>query len=257
MLHTRRKLLHPLPSYMCSADYDSRKTNSSEMTCPEPSNIILGRVLKFDQSWDRAGTEIIFSGHIVIAQGAIDEIPSMDGPKISRTKQHKPIPVRWRPPTSTFPLFIFRMMCFCLTFHWDLNFMWEIFREPQGWEDFHVQYLSQINQLSTVQGLVLTTVAVFISTPPPVKQIDYTAYGPYTLLSESLVFSLFGLLFQLYISVIGQSYQKRKTFKALKKNRWLFLCHIIILSIPVYVFGISLLLLLFGEFLSSSRPYYA
>ncbi|KAG2753609.1 hypothetical protein P692DRAFT_20828565 [Suillus brevipes Sb2] len=148
-------------------------------------------------------------------------------------------------------------MCICLTLHSDLEFMWEIFREPNGWETFHNLYLIQINQLSTVQGLVLTTVAVFISTQPPLKQINYAANGPYTLLSESLVFSLFGLLFQLYTSVVGQSYQKKKTFKALKRSRWLFICHIIILSIPVYTFGISLLLLIFAisvtGFLSSSK----
>ncbi|KAG2346347.1 hypothetical protein BDR05DRAFT_959190 [Suillus weaverae] len=148
------------------------------------------------------------------------------------------------------------MMCFCLTLHSNLDFMWEIFRERDGWEHFHTLYLAQIHQLSTVQGLVLTTVAVFISTPPPLKQIDYADDVPYTLLSESLVFALFGLLSQLYISVVGQSYQKQKTFKALKRSRWLFLCHIIILSIPVYIFGISLLLLIFAisvtGFLSSS-----
>jgi hypothetical protein len=134
--------------------------------------------------------------------------------------------------------------------------MWEIFREPDGWENFHTLYLTQINQLSTVQGLVLTTVAVFISTPPPLRQINYAADGPYTLLSESLVFSLFGLLLQLFTSVVGQTYQKQNTFKALKRNRWLFLCHIIVLSIPVYLFGISLLMLIFAisvtGFLSSS-----
>jgi len=61
--------------------------------------------------------------------------------------------------------------------------------------------------------LLLTTVALFITTSPPLKQVDYAADGPYLLLSESLVFSLFGLLFQLYTSVVGQSYQKKKTFK--------------------------------------------
>ncbi|KAG2140248.1 uncharacterized protein EDB93DRAFT_1252882 [Suillus bovinus] len=174
----------------------------------------------------------------------------------TRTKPTKPIPTRWRPPTSFFPRLIFHITCFCLAFHSDLNFMWDIFREPDGWENFHALYLTQINQLSTVQGLVLTTVAVFISTPPPLKQIDYAADGPYTLLSESLVFSLFSLLFQLYTSVVGHSYQKQKTFKALKRSRWLFLCHIMTLSIPVYIFAISLLLLIFGisltGFMSSS-----
>ncbi|KAG2753633.1 hypothetical protein P692DRAFT_20828591 [Suillus brevipes Sb2] len=95
-----------------------------------------------------------------------------------------------------------------------------------------------------------------MSTGPPVKEIDYSASRPYTLLSESLVFSLFGLLSQLYTSVVGHSYRKQKTFKVLKRNRWLFLCHIIVLSIPVYIFGMSLLLLIFAisvtGFLSSS-----
>lgn len=190
------------------------------------------------------------------AQDPNDETLHMHRSHNARTKRTKPLPTRWQPPSSFFPGLLFRVMCFCLTFHSNLDFMWEIFREPNGWESFHTLYLTQISQLSTVQGLVLTTVAVFITTAPPLHQIDYTASGPYTLLSESLVFSLFGLLFQLYISVVGQSYQKQKTFKALKRNRWLFLCHIMILSIPVYIFGISLLLLLFAisvtGFLSSS-----
>ncbi|KAG2357051.1 hypothetical protein BDR07DRAFT_1421473 [Suillus spraguei] len=37
--------------------------------------------------------------------------------------------------------------------------------------------------------------------------------------------------------------------QAMKRSRWRFLCHIIVLSIPVYLFGISLLLLIFGAFL--------
>jgi hypothetical protein len=68
----------------------------------------------------------------------------------TRTKRIKPIPTRWRPPSSFIPRLIFRIMCFCLTFHWNLDFMWEIFREPNGWENFHTLYLTQINQLSTV-----------------------------------------------------------------------------------------------------------
>ncbi|KAG1837576.1 hypothetical protein DFJ58DRAFT_144832 [Suillus subalutaceus] len=126
----------------------------------------------------------------------------------------KPIPARWRPPSSPFPRVIFHVMCFGLTFHSNLDFMWEIFQEPNGWENFHTLYLTQINQLSTVQGLLLTTVAVFISTPSPLKQIDYSADGPYTLLSESLVFSLFGLLLQLFTSVVGQTYQKQKNLQS-------------------------------------------
>ncbi|KAG1720118.1 uncharacterized protein EDB91DRAFT_357161 [Suillus paluster] len=192
-------------------------------------------------------------------QNANEETPSQHRSHkrhMKPTKPTKPLPTRWKPPKSFVPRLIFHVMCFCLTFHSNLDFIWEIFREPKGWESFHIQYLAQLNQLSTVQGLLLTTVAVFISTPPPLKQINYAADGPYTLLSESLVFSLFGLLFQLYVSVVGQSYQQQKTFKTLKRNRWLFLCHIMILSIPIYIFAISLLLLLFAisvtGFLSSS-----
>ncbi|KAJ8593446.1 hypothetical protein M405DRAFT_858938 [Rhizopogon salebrosus TDB-379] len=177
-------------------------------------------------------------------------------PEKLHTKRYKSLPVHWQPPPSLFPRLVFHMICFLLTFHSNLDFMWEVFKDPKGWKNFHIQYLAQLNQLSTVQGLVLTTVAVFITTSPPLQEINYSADGPYLLLSESLVFSLFGLLFQLYTSVVGQSYQKKKTFKALKRNRWLFLCHIMILSIPIYLFGISLLLLIFAisitGFLSSS-----
>ncbi|KAG1721049.1 uncharacterized protein EDB91DRAFT_1256706 [Suillus paluster] len=185
------------------------------------------------------------------AQDANEETPSQHRSHKKPTKPTKSLPTRWKPPKSFVPRLIFHVMCFCLTLHSNLDFMWEIFQEPKGWESFHIKYLVQLNQLSTVQGLLLTTVAVFISTGAPLQQIvNYDAGGPYTLLSESLVFSLFGLLFQLYISVVGQSYQQQKTFK------WLFLCHIMILSIPIYTFAISLLLLLFAisvtGFLSSS-----
>ncbi|KAG1724692.1 uncharacterized protein EDB91DRAFT_121818 [Suillus paluster] len=194
------------------------------------------------------------------AQNATEETLSQHGSHEGHMKPTKPtksLPSRWKPPKSFVPRLIFHVTCFCLTFHSNLDFMWEIFQEPKGWESFHIKYLAQLNQLSTVQGLLLTTVAVFISTPAPLPQIvNYGAGGPYTLLSESLVFSLFGLLFQLYVSVVGQSYQQQKTFKTLKRNRWLFLCHIMILSIPIYTFAISLLLLLFAisvtGFLSSS-----
>jgi hypothetical protein len=69
---------------------------------------------------------------------------------VTCTKRPKPIPTRWRPPSSLFPRLIFHFMCFCLTLHSDLDFMWKIFREPNGWEKFHTLYLTQINQLSTV-----------------------------------------------------------------------------------------------------------
>jgi hypothetical protein len=84
------------------------------------------------------------------ALDAHNDSQDMHKPHNTRTKRIKPIPTRWRPPSSFIPRLIFHIMCFCLTFHWNLDFMWEIFREPNGWENFHTLYLTQINQLSTV-----------------------------------------------------------------------------------------------------------
>ena len=68
-------------------------------------------------------------------------------------KLSKPLPSPWQPPQSLLPRLIFRVMCFCLTFHLSLDFMWDVFKEPKGWENFHSQYLVQLNQLSTVVRL--------------------------------------------------------------------------------------------------------
>jgi hypothetical protein len=57
---------------------------------------------------------------------------------------------------------------------------------------------------------VLTTAAVFISSNPPlVKEVNYASSVSYACLAESLVFSLFGLLFQLKVSASGFIFQKR------------------------------------------------
>ncbi|OJA15086.1 hypothetical protein AZE42_10580 [Rhizopogon vesiculosus] len=94
-----------------------------------------------------------------------NEAPPLRRARKPHVKHPKPLPVHWKPPLSFLPRVIFHTICCCLTFHTTLDFMWEIFKEPKGWENFHVQYLVQLSQLSTVQGLVLTTVAV--SSPLP------------------------------------------------------------------------------------------
>jgi len=79
--------------------------------------------------------------------------PHMKSPKL--------LPVRWKPPKSFLPRLIFHTMCCCLTFHSHLDFMWEMFKEPKGWENFHIQYLAQLNQLSTVVRLRDCAIIVF------------------------------------------------------------------------------------------------
>jgi hypothetical protein len=79
-----------------------------------------------------------------------DDAMSLHRSRDGHPKRTKPLPVRWQPPSHIIPRLIFRTMCFCLTFHTDLDFMWDIFKDPKGWENFHIQYLVQLNQLSTV-----------------------------------------------------------------------------------------------------------
>jgi hypothetical protein len=78
------------------------------------------------------------------------------------TKSPNLIPSEWEPPSSPISRFFFRVMCICLTLHWDLEFMWEIFREPNGWENFHDLYLKQINQCSTVVCRCIFSVPPFL-----------------------------------------------------------------------------------------------
>ncbi|KAG2121989.1 hypothetical protein BD769DRAFT_1671065 [Suillus cothurnatus] len=72
------------------------------------------------------------------------------------------------------------------------------------------QRLKQLSIGSTMQqGLVLTTAAVFISSNPPLpKEVNYSSSASYACLAESLVFLLFGLLFQLKVSASGFIFQK-------------------------------------------------
>ncbi|KAG1803985.1 uncharacterized protein BJ212DRAFT_1395428, partial [Suillus subaureus] len=102
------------------------------------------------------------------------------------------------------------MCCFIFTWRSDLQWLHALLKEGKNWEELHHQYLTQLNQISIVQGLVLTTAAVFISSNPPlVTEVDYTSHASYACLAESLVFSLFGLLFQLKVSASGFLFQRR------------------------------------------------
>ncbi|KAG2034657.1 hypothetical protein BDR03DRAFT_984223 [Suillus americanus] len=122
----------------------------------------------------------------------------------------KKFPPQWNVPESFIPRHIFKMCCLIFTWRSDLKWLHGLLKEGNNWEELHRQYLSQLNQVSTVQGLVLTTAAVFISSNPPlVRDVDYTSNASYACLAESLVFSLFGLLLQLKVSASGILFQKR------------------------------------------------
>lgn len=102
----------------------------------------------------RSSTTMSDSSYETVKQPlAHDDTPPPHKSKKPHMKSPKPLPVRWQPPKSFLPCLIFHTLCFCLTFHSDLEFMWEIFKEPKGWENFHIQYLVQLNQLSTVVRL--------------------------------------------------------------------------------------------------------
>ncbi|KAG1744813.1 hypothetical protein EDB19DRAFT_2037837 [Suillus lakei] len=119
-------------------------------------------------------------------------------------------PPKWEVPRSLIPRYIFKLCCFIFTWRGDLVWLHNFLKEGDTWVELHRQYLTQLNQVSTVQGLVLATAAVFISSNPPLmKAVNYTSNASYACLAESLVFSLFGLLFQLKASASGFFFQKR------------------------------------------------
>ncbi|KAG2088759.1 uncharacterized protein F5147DRAFT_418091 [Suillus discolor] len=135
--------------------------------------------------------------------------------------------------------------CFVFTWRSDLHWLYDLLREGNTWEELHRQYLTQLNQVSTVQGLVLATAAVFISSNPPlVNDVDYTSKASYACLAESLVFSLFGLLFQLKVSAAGILFQKRSAAEIIIERRWRIFWHLLGMAVPIVIFTISVVLLL-------------
>ncbi|KAG2360574.1 hypothetical protein BDR07DRAFT_1461901 [Suillus spraguei] len=119
-------------------------------------------------------------------------------------------------------------------------------------QELHDRYLQRIQQISVVQGLVLATAAVFITTNPPsreVQDIDYTSPASYACLAESLVFSLFGILFQLQLYTSGSIFQEHGA--ATIAERWKILWYLLSLVIPVIVFVISVVLLLMAIVLTA------
>jgi hypothetical protein len=111
---------------------------------------------------------------------------------------------------------------------------------------------------------VLTTAAVFISSKPPlVDDVNYGSQASYACLAESLVFSLFGLLFQLKVSASGFLFQQRSAAEVrivhcqgvrseltspqlIIERRWRIFWHLLGLTVPIIVFIISVVLLLIG-----------
>ncbi|KAG2357044.1 hypothetical protein BDR07DRAFT_399248 [Suillus spraguei] len=102
------------------------------------------------------------------------------------------------------------MCCYVFTGYGNLRGLHKILKKGNTWEKLHERYLQQLQQISVVQGLVLTTTTVFITTNPPHENdIEYISSASYACLTESLVFSLFGLLFQ--ASTSGFVFQKCNT----------------------------------------------
>ncbi|KAG1892908.1 uncharacterized protein F5891DRAFT_1197098 [Suillus fuscotomentosus] len=154
-------------------------------------------------------------------------------------------PPLWEPPKSFILRHIFKMCCFIFTWRSDLRWLHALLKEGDNWEILHGRYLTQLNQVSTVQGLVLATVAVFISSSPPLaKDVNYTSNASYACLAESLVFSLFGLLFQLKVSAAGIIFQQRSAAKVIMEARWRIFWHLLSLTVPIIIFTISVILLL-------------
>ncbi|KAG1724695.1 uncharacterized protein EDB91DRAFT_122092 [Suillus paluster] len=166
-------------------------------------------------------------------------------------------PSTWDPPTFCISKWAFKICCVVFTFHGDLIWLYYLLSTGDNWEELHTQYLSLLGQLSTIQGLVLATVAVFISSNPPLPQdVDYSSGLSYACLAESLVFSLFGLLYQLHAFFAATRYQKRATTKVIIFRRWRIFWHLLGLAVPVILFFISVVLMIvaigFTGFLSQS-----
>lgn len=154
-------------------------------------------------------------------------------------------PRNWKVPESFILRHMFKLCCLIFTWRSDLHWLHNLLAEGNTWEELHRQYLTQLNQVSIVQGLVLTTTAVFISSNPPLRaDVNYTSQASYACLAESLVFSLFGLLFQLRISAAGFLFQKRSAAEIIIERRWRIFWHLLGLAVPIVIFGISVVLLL-------------
>ncbi|KAG2133606.1 uncharacterized protein EDB93DRAFT_879886 [Suillus bovinus] len=159
------------------------------------------------------------------------------------------LPRNWEVPTSpSISKYIFKICCFIFTWRGDLKWLHDLLKDGNNWEELHQQYLAQLNQVSTVQGLVLATAAVFISSNPPLaRDVNYTSDASYACLAESLVFSLFGLLFCLKVSASGMLFQKRSAAEIIIQRRWRIFWHLLSLAVPIIIFVISVILLLIGR----------
>ncbi|KAG1794789.1 uncharacterized protein HD556DRAFT_1367113 [Suillus plorans] len=160
-------------------------------------------------------------------------------------KQPDPItmPTEWEPPLAPIPRRCFIILCYIFVADSNLQTFWKkVSRDSsKGWEDYHAEYFDFLNRISTVQGLLLTTSAVFISTAAPLSILNYAADIPYACLSESLVFALFGLFLQLFVSAyLGPRYKRTKTLDELKERRWMIFCHLFNLALPALLFNSSL-----------------
>ncbi|KAG0701825.1 hypothetical protein DFH29DRAFT_1069455 [Suillus ampliporus] len=123
-------------------------------------------------------------------------------------------PSSWDVPEFCISKWTFKICCFVFTLRGDLQWLYYLLSKGDNWEQMHSQYLTLLGQVSTVQGLVLATVAIFLCSVPPVSDdIDYISRLSYACLAESLVFSLFGLLYQLNAYFAATRYQKRAATK--------------------------------------------
>ncbi|KAG2098761.1 uncharacterized protein F5147DRAFT_357605 [Suillus discolor] len=165
--------------------------------------------------------------------------------KSQETDEHscEDMPPQWQPPPRPIARRCFIILCYIFVADSNLESFWKrISRDSsKGWKDYHAEYFEFLNRISTVQGLLLTTTAVFISTAAPLSILNYAADIPYACLSESLVFALFGLFLQLFVSAyLGPRYKRAKTLEELEEKRWMIFCHLFNLALPALFFNASL-----------------
>lgn len=165
------------------------------------------------------------------------------------------MPPRWQPPSWPILRHCFIILCYIFVADSNLENFWKKISKDgsKGWKDYHAEYFDFLNRISTAQGLLLATAAVFTSTPAPLPILNYAADIPYACLSESLVFALFGLFLQLFVSAyLGPRYQTTETLDELKGKRWMVFCHLFNLALPALLFNASLVWLLAGIVITGS-----
>ncbi|KAF8804922.1 hypothetical protein BYT27DRAFT_7105890 [Phlegmacium glaucopus] len=173
----------------------------------------------------------------------IQAIPDQDNP----TNPSLKMPAHWDTPKGRVASIFFKALCIVSFGRSTLQHTWNVSEKgDKDWKEEKEALLARINNLSIVAGLLLSTMAVLLSTAPPVERFfNWMKPVPYLCIlgafPPTLGAIIVGATMGLAVTAAEPNYVQK-----ICKSRLRVVCVLIVIAYPFFVMGCVTLVLAVG-----------